>query len=92
MRKSITLGITLILLSVFDHFLTVYNLNHGCYEMNPIMGVYYNNQEYFKALMYKGLLTIPCVYALICVQKESILMVLTGVYAIIISWHWYLIL
>ena len=92
--------IAILFLCVLDALLTLYLLNHGAYETNPIMAYLLNIGPYAFYIA-KYALTIISAFGLlllrgIVIQKinitvQSLLYYVAGIYLIVIAWELYML-
>jgi hypothetical protein len=92
--------VAILFLCVIDAIITLYLLNHGAYETNPLMALLLN-QGPWAFFIFKYGLTIIATFCLlmfrcVVVQKlnvstHTILYLLAWVYAAVVGWELYLV-
>lgn len=90
----------ILFLCVLDAFLTLYLLNHGAYEINPLMALMLDHGPYAFFIFKYGLTIIAAfcllMFRCVVVQKlnvstHTILYLLAWVYAAVVGWELYLV-
>ena len=90
--SRIAAGILFIWLSsLFDYYLTVYQVAHGAIELNPLLAPFFNNHQYLLALATKMFLTFPgiCILSVFYnrpAAKRTFPMIIV-VYSVLLVYH-----
>ena len=98
--KLFAVIVAILFLSVIDALLTLSLLNHGAYEINPVMAFFHQFGPY-PFFSSKYLITIlPAIFLLMCrniviriikISTRSVLHMLAVFYAVVVAWELYLI-
>ena len=79
------------LASFFDYYLTVYEVNSGAVELNPLLAPFFNSHLFVKALVLKVFLTFPGICILsVFYRRQTVrraLPVVVIVYLCILVYH-----
>ena len=86
--------------SVSDALLTLFLIDHGAYETNPIMAYYLNiGPYYFFAVKYiltsLGIIVLlifrNCIFRAIKISSSALLYLIAGIFIAVVAWEIYLI-
>jgi hypothetical protein len=92
--------VSILLLCVIDAFLTLFLLNHGAYETNPVMAFFlkFGPLTFFTSKYLLTIIPVICLLMLrnnvvrvIKISARSVLYVIVVIYLVVVAWELYLI-